>query len=387
MLQQILRRIRNSRRKLTKRTAARAAFRRRLFVESLEVRRLLASDLVYRADVDFGSGPFQVYNVQTNAWTTLGSIDTSTQLAVSRSNDLYMLEQSTNTIKRYNSVANSWTSVMAGPPTNISFGGNLEVTNDGKFLITSSGSNLLWHTVSGGWSSVSLPGAASALGDYEHSTETYAVSAINSEAVWQVSIPSFAITTFGNGAIATSETRRFGEIYNQTWYTEHDVSPIRRTSLTSPSNTYQNASSSTPGYYASSAVNESNGAFYVNPYSSTQFQRWDSSTNTFATLAPAPTTNGHNTLAFVRGTQVEVDLNGSNQSGINFSTAFTEDAGPVLVADSDLTVTAATNSGTGDIFATVNISGGTVTRVNATTGSQIVCYQRRSSRRRTRFGV
>lgn len=90
MLQQILRRIRNSRRKLTKRTAARHRLRRRLFVESLEVRRLLASDLVYRADVDFGSGPFQVYNVQTNAWTTLGSIDTSTQLAVSRSNDLYI---------------------------------------------------------------------------------------------------------------------------------------------------------------------------------------------------------------------------------------------------------------------------------------------------------
>lgn len=96
-------------------------------------------------------------------------------------------------------------------------------------------------------------------------------------------------------------------------------------------------------------MNESNGAFYVNPYSSTHFQRWDSSTNTFATLRPAPTTNGHNTLAFVRGTRAGSHLNGSNQSGINFSTAFTEDAGPVLIADSDLTV-GITNSGTGDIL-------------------------------------
>lgn len=71
---------------------------------------------------------------------------------------------------------NSWTSADGWTADEYLFGGNLEITNDGKFLITSSGSNLLWHTVGGGWSSVSLPGAASALGDYEHSTEIYADS-------------------------------------------------------------------------------------------------------------------------------------------------------------------------------------------------------------------
>ena len=43
MLRQVISRLRNASRKITKRTVARTAFRRSLFVESLEDRRLLAS--------------------------------------------------------------------------------------------------------------------------------------------------------------------------------------------------------------------------------------------------------------------------------------------------------------------------------------------------------
>ena len=81
---------------LTVRSWPRSSRRRKVFFESLEDRRVLAT--LYMTGLDPGAQPFSKYDIPTDTWTTLGSVTTAGQLAVSTSGQLYMLNQTTNFI-------------------------------------------------------------------------------------------------------------------------------------------------------------------------------------------------------------------------------------------------------------------------------------------------
>jgi len=90
-----------------------------------------------------GSDLFAAYDPALGSWTELNPFETGCQLAVSSDGALYAHAYTTNKIVKYNPVLDSWVDVMPGPA---SFSGNycnLEVTNNGQFLLTSSNSTTL----------------------------------------------------------------------------------------------------------------------------------------------------------------------------------------------------------------------------------------------------
>lgn len=324
--------------------------------------------LIYRTSIDPGSNPFLIYNVANNVWTSLGNVATGSSFAVSQNGDLFMLNDSTNVIQKYVPTSNTWLNILAGPPSGGSAYGNLEVTNTGEFLFTKSGSNQLWHNSGGSWSAVTLPGSASALGDYEPSSGTYAVSANGSEVVWKIALPSFSISTFSNGANpSTGETRRFGEIYNGEWYTEYGYDPIRKVNLSSSANAYVTTPGASPGFYASAAVDETAGVFYVNPFAETTFKKWSPVTGAYVTLASAPSADGHNTMAFVNPgittlaatsvTTTSATLNGTaNPQGLATTAWFQWGTDPAL-SGATSTTAVSVGSGTSNVAISTALTG------------------------------
>lgn len=71
-----------------------------------------------------------------------------------------------------------------------------------------------------------------------------------------------------------------------------------------------------------------------------------------------------------------IDLNGDNGGGVDYATTFTEDLGPIVLSDADMTLTdtdgGVSGGGTpasGDLFA-INNNDGTVVRIDPSTGTQ-----------------
>ncbi|PSN14881.1 hypothetical protein C7293_09610 [filamentous cyanobacterium CCT1] len=270
---------------------------------------------VYRTSIDSNVNNFEVYDPKTNTWSALNPITTSTQLTVSASNELYMLNNATNVIQRYNPDTDSWVNVQAGPNVNWGFGGNLEVTNNNEFILTAQGQTTLYYTQGGTWNSLALPGQASTAADYDPVTGKFVVSQYGQYIAWEVDLATATITTFNvGGQISSSETRRFGEIYDGRYYSQGWENPIYAYDLANNTLAIQQVSpaKNPVGQWLSAAVDAGEGLFYLNGFSSTNFSSWDPVTNTFTALAPALTASGHNTLAAI-SSGAPVTLSGALQ--------------------------------------------------------------------------
>ncbi|MBD1874557.1 DUF4347 domain-containing protein [Nodosilinea sp. FACHB-131] len=254
---------------------------------------------VYRTSIDSNVNNFEVYDPTTNVWSALNPITTSTQLAVSADNELYMLNNATNVIQRYNPDTDTWVNVQAGP--NVNWGsGNLEVTNNNEFILTAQGQTTLYYTQGGTWNSLALPGQASTAADYDPITGKFVVSQNGQYVAWEVNLATATITTFNiDGQIGSGETRRFGEIYDGRYYSQGFEYPIYAYDLANNTLALEQVSpaNNPVGRWLSAAVDAGEGLFYLNGYNSTNFSSWDPVTNTFVALAPALTASGHNTLA------------------------------------------------------------------------------------------
>ncbi|MBD2112118.1 MULTISPECIES: DUF4347 domain-containing protein [Cyanophyceae] len=254
---------------------------------------------VYRTSIDGYIDNFEVYNPTTNVWKTLNPIATSTQLAVSSNNELYMLNDNTNIIQRYNPDTDTWVDVQAGPNVNWDYG-NLEVTNNNEFILTAQGQTTLYYTQGGTWNSLALPGGASTAADYDPVTGKFVVGQFSQYGAWEVNLATGTITTFSvGGQIDSGETRRFGEIYDGRYYSQGYNYPIYAYDLANNTLALQQVSPAynSVGNWLSAAVDAGEGLFYLNGFNSTNFSSWDPVTNTFVALAPALTASGHNTLA------------------------------------------------------------------------------------------
>src|SRR5262249_54281248 len=159
-----------------------------------------------RTSIDPGPNEFEVYDPDTDVWTSLGTVSTGANLAVSGPN-LYALNDATNMIQRYDRDANTWADVHTGPPASVGYG-NLEVTSAGEFFVSQSGDSGLFYTTGATWHVFTLPGPASAIGDYDPGTNVLAIGQYSSEAVWTINPQTLDITPFSVGAGGTGETRR-----------------------------------------------------------------------------------------------------------------------------------------------------------------------------------
>ena len=302
MLSQVISRLRNASRKIKNRTVARAAFRRKLFVESLEDRRLLAG-LVYRSANDYSDHSFAVFNTATNVWTNLGTANTGTQMAVSSSGDLFMLNRSSGAIQLYNQGANVWSNVMASPFAN-QYYANLEVTDSQQFFFSRYSSNQLSYTTAPGvWSSITMPEPLLSNGDYDSATNSIYLGALNSSKVYRVDVTTLAISSYSFGATGTGELKRFGEILSGTWYAMGSSgTDVLTYNLSSTSNAQViRTLPSSVGFYPSAATDVAENAIYItNLYNSPPtFVKWNPTTNILTTLADASGSYYHSSLAFV----------------------------------------------------------------------------------------
>jgi hypothetical protein len=261
---------------------------------------------VYRTSLDPGPQPFNVYDVATNTWTNLGTVETAGQMAVSPAGELFMLQRPTNTIQKYNPATNTWSFVKSGPSGFHTYG-NLEITSSGEFLFTELNSNILHYTVGGiggVWQQLFMPAPASALGDYDPITNDIFIVQSNSEVVRSIDVSTFSQTVYSFGAGGSGEIRRFGDILNGRFYQLRDSAPPKFYQIGNPAAPLTTmAPLPIIADWESAAVDDASGIMYLNNLFGTgAFSRWDPATNSQVLLAAPPSFLGnHSSLAFVPG--------------------------------------------------------------------------------------
>lgn len=288
--------------------------------ETLESYPGVFEGLVYRTGINGITLPFEVYDPGTNTWTSLGNVDTETQLATDANGELYMLNSTTNMIQKYVPADNTWIDIQAGPPESIRLG-NLEVTNNGDFVVTEYGNNKMYYTDAGEWEQFVLPSNASQAGDYDHATETLIIRQIGSETVWEIDLDTSNVTTFNVGTGVVGENNRFGDIYDGFWYGQTGNTNISKIDLSDNSLSLQALNSGIPFQIGASTVDNASGVFYVNKdHFSGDFFKWDATTGISTTLTTAPSPNNHSTLAFtgaiVLNAEAENDISSIDEDSV-----------------------------------------------------------------------
>lgn len=259
-----------------------------------------AAPVVYTVSTD-GDSDFYAYDTGTNTWSQKASFSTNTQLAVDKNGDVFGLGRD-NIVRRYNPVTDTWEGVMNGP----GLGGtkNLEVLNDGRFFVTSTGSSSYSVYDGGSWSSGSLGFTASQTGDYDPFSDTLVIGQNGNEAVRVIDLADFTSTAFTNGAGGTGERRRAGSVLDGTFYQKFSTNDLRGVDLSDPSNAFANLGDGPSDlWYPSSAADRMNNLLYLGGIGNgrTDFEVYDPSTGTFTVLADIPGGLGYHSTMIVGG--------------------------------------------------------------------------------------
>ncbi len=294
-----------------------------------------AAGKVYRTLLDANQQMFEVYDIATNSWTVLAGVTTGHQMATASSGKLYMHNALTNQIQLYDELTDSWSNVQAGPVGYLSGLGNLEVTKDGGFILSKSGSATVYYSGNGGWNMFTLPAAASALGDYDPITHTLVLAKLNSEIFWKIDMASLSVIEFNVGALNASETRRFGKIYNNRWYTQSVSGPVAHWGLLDPALAVVRGVSVAAGvFHLSASVDKTNGLFYVQPFGSTLFFSWNPVSDSYTPLLSSSAGSGHSSLVFsvpdlppVGAIIIDAGAANTNTTAVTLDLACSDDVG------------------------------------------------------------
>jgi hypothetical protein len=192
-----------------------------------------ATPIVYTVSTDSDSD-FYSYDPNTDTWSQKASITTRSQLAVDSSGIVHALT-ATGDIVKYDPVLDMWQTVITG--ANGSVNGNLEVLNDGRYLISQYGS-ASYQLYSGAWSTGSWGFSASHLGDYDPFSDTLVIGQIGNEAAHLVDLSDFSTTMFSNGATGTSERRRAGALLDNVFYQKWGTNDLISIDLSSTANLF-----------------------------------------------------------------------------------------------------------------------------------------------------
>ncbi|HOR83625.1 MAG TPA: hypothetical protein PK137_07945 [Anaerolineaceae bacterium] len=265
---------------------------------------------VYLTSLDTGpdASDFAVYYPLTDSWTILNPYDTACQMAVDTSGNLFALNAATHTIDQYQDSTDTWTTVMAGPP---SYGGekcNLEITPDGRFLINTTNSYQLYISGPGGtWSTQTLPFESNLMGDLDPGSGQYVIGQYKTTNAYMLNLNTWAITNFSS-PINNGEFARFSSILDGRYYFEAGGSNLHSFNLSQPADPPVDHGISGP-WFGSSAADRNQHIIYVASLDASEFWKYDPAANTLTALAPYPDAANmhHSSLAFVGGTGVSAD--------------------------------------------------------------------------------
>lgn len=266
-----------------------------------------AAPVVYTVSTD-NDPDFYAYDPGTNTWSQKASINTRTQLAADKNGDVYAYA-SDNTIKKYNTVLDSWETVITGPGLQSS-SNNLEVLNDGRFFLT--GSNRSTYNIydNGAWTSGALGFSASQTGDYDPLSNTLIIGENGREDVHVINLSDFSQQEYANGAGSTSERRRAGSLLDGVFYQKWNTNDLRGVTLGSTSNPFFSLGDGPSNlWYPSSAADRLNNLLYLGGIGRGRydFEVYDPSTGTFTVLADIPGGLGYHASMIVGGVSGAAD--------------------------------------------------------------------------------
>lgn len=274
-----------------------------LFITATAVTDALAG-VVYRTSVGVSDSQLWKYDTDTNVWTRLNDFNTGSTFAVSNTGEVFAYSGGRNAILKYNPGSDTWSHHMDAPfvggahhSSSYNFF-NLEVTNEGRFLLTGNRQNNLYYSDGGGvWGSTDLGFSANTNGDYDPTTGQYAISDYFGRNPVLIDTQTFAQTVFtgtGNGG----EWQRSGSILNGVYYNHPSSNPIEAWDLSNPlaGPTFINRPANN-FYYMASAADRANDLLYMADIWTGAFYSYDGASMT--QLASTPSGANHSTIAFV----------------------------------------------------------------------------------------
>jgi hypothetical protein len=256
---------------------------------------VLAQTKVYRTNANASSPPeLQVYDVDTNSWSTLASLpsNNTSQLATSDT-DLFALPEDGN-IYVYNPVNNSWELLMAGPAAAVGrHAVSMFETHDGEFYWGDDDTATLHYTVGGVWTSAQTPYQISSAADFDRVNGVLYIRTVSELGHFTFN-PSTG--TFGNGCPDTTsvgENSRAGVFYQGNFYTRTWSGNLIATNVATCVQTDTGVVLTTE--HSSTAV-DSLGNIYLNGYSDSEntFEVQSISGASVTPLADSPQLSGGN---------------------------------------------------------------------------------------------
>ena len=255
-----------------------------------------AGALLYKTSLDIGDPGFSVYDPATDAWTQLTPYETGCQMAVSMSGELYAYGFDTQTIDRYDPATDTWSPVLPAPPAGGGYYCNLEVTVNGEFLYTEAQGATLWYTVGGAWNPLPLPFTTNVMGDYDPTTNQYAIGQAWTTNAHLIDLNTWAITDYYS-PVGNGEWARFSVVMDNMYFFEAGGSPINYFDLGNPAAPPVDTGT-VLGWYSSAAADRGSHTIYVATLGGDQLWRYDVPTSTAVPLAGG-SFGSHSSLAFV----------------------------------------------------------------------------------------
>ncbi|MCF6226390.1 MAG: hypothetical protein L3J22_08845 [Xanthomonadales bacterium] len=238
---------------------------------------------LFRVSLVVFSSDFSVYDVVSNTWATLTPFYTGAQLAASDDGRLFGWNRTVGAIQQYDSVSDSWSTVQITPPGASGRYGNLEFIANGEWVYTESQSSTLHYTVNGVWQTLTLPFTASAIGDYDSTTNTLMIGEYFFSRFYSINMDTLQITGFLQDFLITGERRRCGEIHNGRFYYQGGSKPVKSIDL---ANNGLPPVDLTPGiFFESCATSGSEDVIFLNDLNGVNLWKVDLNTQAVTNLS------------------------------------------------------------------------------------------------------
>lgn len=248
---------------------------------------------------------FWKYDTGGDSWTRLNDFHTGSNLAVDQNGDVYAYRGDRQAIVQYDATNDLWNGVMSAPsigavhddPNAFNFF-NLEVTNQGRFMLTGGGrdTNLYYSDGGGIWNTLSLGFSTNATGDYDTSTGQYAITPFVDNSPTAVDSQTLSVTSF-TGSGSGSDWRRSGTLLNDTYYIQTSGNGIEAWDMSDPAAAPTTFARPGNVIWMASDADLDNDLLYMANGFGTDFYAWDG--NAYTQLANTPGGGNHTSIAFV----------------------------------------------------------------------------------------
>ncbi|TRY32518.1 PEP-CTERM sorting domain-containing protein [Aliiglaciecola sp. M165] len=263
------------------------------------------ASLIYRTGTNSSqqAPAFDVYDTNTNTWSSRAMLPGSntTQLA-SNSNSVFALTEDAN-IYQYDATLDQWMFHLAGPAASIGRHAisMFDIDANGEFYWGDDGSSQLHYTVGGNWNTIGTPARISSGSDIDMVNNQLLIRTYFQAGFFTYDIDTQSFGTVCNSATTVGENGRVGGYYDGNFYSSVFSGGNMLATNTTTCQQVDTGAALTATHASMEVSND--GLIYLNGYSGTQtvFEVYDIATNTFTSLANAPTCapGDHCSLAIV----------------------------------------------------------------------------------------